>query len=203
MNPFFIKLALRTCYFMGSVLWGIMTFLQCEKSGKATLTIFDSIESFRNEFNILDECDKKLNWVTLNYDNIFVLFGGLFLILYAAKLKNDAKETKRKGSLTDFLSVLLVLGTIYMILDWSENYCLFQAIKYQDFKCSLFKPLQLLKWGTGIFTLVSLIIIDWRFFRNWRGILWGTFGFLLIMLLITQSLHLYHKSHPVYPECKI
>lgn len=197
MNAFIIKLALRICYFTASVIWGIMTFLQYEKKGSVKMTVYNSIQHFRDEFSLLNECQQRLDMATFRDDNFFVFFGGLLLVFYALKLKTENWKDKHESLWSPILTVLLVAGFGYMALDWSENYCFLKAVKDPGFDFVWFKALQLSKWILGLLALLSLIIIDIAVFKNWRSILWGIFGFLLITLLVAGSVSLYNQYYPV------
>ncbi|SHG92036.1 hypothetical protein [Chryseobacterium vrystaatense] len=202
MNAFIIKLALRICYFTASVIWGIMTFLQYEKKGSVKMTVYNSIQHFRDEFSLLNECQQRLDIATFRYDNFFIFFGGLLLVFYALKLKSEDWKDKPKSFWSPILTVLLVAGLVYMALDWSENYCFLKAVKDPGFDFLSFKALQLSKWATGLVALGGLILIDLVVFINWRRILWAIFGFLLITLLVAGSVGLYNHSYPICSACK-
>ena len=194
MNTFFIKLGLRICYFTASILWGMMSFLQYKRyNGTVRLHIYNSIEIFRKEFSQLNECQRELDRLTLQYDNFAVFFGGLFLVLYALKQRNEIKDTKTKPFWSAVLNTLIGLGIAYMALDWAENYCFFHA-NNPDFVFESFKWVQLYKWIIGGFTLVALVFTDIFIFKNWRGILWGILGFVLINWLISKSFGLDKNS---------
>lgn len=200
MNNFLIRLLLRICYFTASVLWGIMGFLQFEKNKCLKLPkIYDSIDHFRDEFSKLSTCQQQLDVLTLQYDNFAIFFGGFFLVLYALKQKNEKREAKKKPFWSAVLILLLFLGIVYMALDWTENYCFLHA-NNREFTFGHFKWLQLSKWGIGLFTLIALMLTDILIFRNWRGILWGIFGFLVINWLVSKSFSMYRNSIPFCKE---
>ncbi|WP_185287425.1 hypothetical protein [Chryseobacterium lactis] len=136
---------------------------------------------------------QTLDCLTLHYDNFAVFFGGLFLVFYALKQKSELKDTKTKSFWSGILTVLLCVGFVYMALDWTENYSFYKA-NNPEFIFGPFKWVQLFKWVVGIMTLVALAFTDILLFRNWRGVLWGIFGFLLIIGLVSKSFGLYKNS---------
>lgn len=196
MNNFLIRLLLRICFFTSSVLWGIMFFLQykkCDCTKWLQMHIYDNIKCFREEFSQLNECQRELDRLTLQYDNFAVFFGGIFLVLYALKQRNEIKDTKTKSFWSAVLNTLIGLGIAYMALDWTENYCFYHT-NNPNFVFEPFQWVQIFKWIVGIMTLVALAFTDILLFRNWRGVLWGIFGFLLIIGLVSKSFGLYKNS---------
>ncbi len=194
MNNFLIRLLLRICFFTSSVLWGIMFFFQYKKHNSLeSPPIYKDLEEFRTAFNSLSTYQQTLDCLTLHYDNFAVFFGGLFLVFYALKQKSELKDTKTKSFWSGILTVLLCVGFVYMALDWTENYSFYKA-NNPEFIFGPFKWVQLFKWVVGIMTLVALAFTDILLFRNWRGVLWGIFGFLLIIGLVSKSFGLYKNS---------
>lgn len=104
-------------------------------------------------FTIMGYIIGTQGWIpqVLQYDNVFVLFFGLFLVGYALHLKKFLHR---------WFAVVIATVLLYMICDWLENAALLKQMRESKPLFNGFAIVQTSKWILGIGALVTCLVVD-------------------------------------------